>query len=136
MALCSRVGVLPPVLFAALVLGLAAAAPVRGQGKPNPCEADVKKFCATVQPGKGAVAACLRKHESELSAECQAARKEAQQAFKQRADAFAAACEEDTAKFCPGVKPGGGRIAACLKEHTAKLSSACAEQVSAVGRKQ
>lgn len=41
-------------------------------------------------------------------------------------------CAEDIQKLCKDVKPGGGRIAACLKENEKKLSKACAERQAAV----
>lgn len=34
-------------------------------------------------------------------------------------------CVEDAKKLCPGVEPGQGRVAACLKEHKDQLSQAC-----------
>jgi hypothetical protein len=34
-------------------------------------------------------------------------------------------CADDISKFCKDVKPGGGRIANCLKEHENDLSPAC-----------
>jgi hypothetical protein len=34
-------------------------------------------------------------------------------------------CKSDVAKFCAGVKAGGGRIIACLKEHEAELGESC-----------
>ena len=34
-------------------------------------------------------------------------------------------CKEDIKKFCADVKPGEGRIAKCLKEHKAELSTEC-----------
>lgn len=34
-------------------------------------------------------------------------------------------CKADAEKFCKDVKPGGGRIMACLKEHAAELSAEC-----------
>lgn len=37
------------------------------------------------------------------------------------------ACAADAAKFCKDVKPGEGRVAACLKEHEKELSKACTE---------
>ena len=35
------------------------------------------------------------------------------------------ACKADIKKVCAGIKPGGSRIATCLKEHVADLSDAC-----------
>jgi len=40
------------------------------------CAADVQKFCANVERGKGAMRACLEEHQANLSAECTAARAE------------------------------------------------------------
>lgn len=40
----------------------------------------------------------------------------------------AGACEADTAKFCKDIKPGGSRIADCLKEHEKELSKTCSER--------
>lgn len=37
-------------------------------------------------------------------------------------------CAEDAAKFCKDVKPGEGRVAACLKEHEKELSQACKDR--------
>ncbi len=37
-------------------------------------------------------------------------------------------CAEDAAKFCKNVKPGEGRVAACLKEHEKDLSQACRDR--------
>lgn len=36
-------------------------------------------------------------------------------------------CAADAKKFCGDVKPGGGRIAQCMKAHEAQLSPACQE---------
>ena len=37
-------------------------------------------------------------------------------------------CADDAAKFCKGVDPGGGRMAACLKEHEKDLSPGCKQR--------
>lgn len=34
-------------------------------------------------------------------------------------------CADDAAKYCRDVKPGGGRLAKCLKENEKQLSPAC-----------
>jgi hypothetical protein len=41
------------------------------------------------------------------------------------AQAVAQACKADVEKLCPGVQPGEGRIAACLKEHKTEVSKPC-----------
>jgi hypothetical protein len=38
-------------------------------------------------------------------------------------------CAEDAARLCKDVKPGGGAIAQCLKEHENELSAACKERM-------
>ncbi len=44
-------------------------------------------------------------------------------------------CTDDVAKFCKGVRPGGGAIAKCLQEHESDLSPACKEQISKAKQK-
>jgi hypothetical protein len=42
------------------------------------------------------------------------------------------ACREEIAQYCKGVKPGGGRILTCLKEHESALSPGCREKFTAI----
>jgi hypothetical protein len=42
-----------------------------------------------------------------------------------KAAATGKACIADVKKLCAGVKPGGGRIEACMKGHVAGISDAC-----------
>ena len=35
------------------------------------------------------------------------------------------ACKAAVEQTCPGIKPGGGRIKACLKEHNTTLKQLC-----------
>jgi hypothetical protein len=85
------------------------------------CEADQKKFCAGVAVGKGRVRRCLRGHLAELSAECKAQFK----GGRRGGASFGFPCQEDLKKHCEGVKPGEGRVLACLREHEAELSDGC-----------
>ena len=39
-------------------------------------------------------------------------------------------CMDDAKKLCPGVEPGQGRIAACLKEHKDQLSQGCKANIA------
>ena len=54
-----------------------------------------------------------------------AARAEHDGASKEHVDGRAAACKADAEKFCKDVKPGGGRVMACLKAHEDQLSDSC-----------
>ena len=44
-------------------------------------------------------------------------------------------CADDLAKFCKDVKPGGGRLERCLKEHEKDLSPECKASIGAARAK-
>jgi hypothetical protein len=90
----------------------------------HPCVADAQKFCKDVEPGQGRIAACLKQHESELSADC----KQRQAGFREQVQELTEACKDDAQKFCAGVQPGAGRIARCLQQHADHLSPGCKAQ--------
>ena len=46
-------------------------------------------------------------------------------AAAQNRGALRAACQADFAKNCPGIKPGGGRLVACMREKQASFSDGC-----------
>ena len=50
--------------------------------------------------------------------------------------ALAGACKQDIATLCPDVKPGEGRIAACLKTNRRQLSAGCKEAIKEHRREQ
>ncbi len=39
-------------------------------------------------------------------------------------------CAEDIARFCKDIRPGGGRIIACLNEHEKELTSDCRSKLT------
>ena len=41
------------------------------------------------------------------------------------------ACKADAEKLCPGIQPGGGRLAGCFKEHKKDLSADCKKELGA-----
>ena len=112
--------------FALLAAVFATGAYAQGKGGKGegPCAADAKKFCGDVEPGGGRIAKCMKSHEAELSPACQAQIK----AAKERIEEVREECKADTEKFCKGIKPGQGRILACLKSHQAELAPACAAE--------
>ena len=44
-------------------------------------------------------------------------------------------CKADAARICPGIEPGGGRLAGCLKEHKNEVSIGCAKALKAIKAK-
>jgi len=109
-----------------LVTGMSLNLQAQQAKKDNPCTQDIKKFCKDVKPGGGRIVQCLKQHESELSQQC----KDYQTGLKEKAAAGARDCKADTAKFCKDVKPGGGRIVQCLKQHESELSEACRKHLT------
>lgn len=69
------------LLAATFVAGILGAGSARA-GADGPCRADAKKLCKGVQRGEGRILACLKEHESELSAAC----KEKLQQAKEKKD--------------------------------------------------
>ncbi len=45
------------------------------------------------------------------------------------AQAFPAACQPDLAQFCSQVRPGGGRLKSCMKQHFAEVSPGCKQAI-------
>jgi hypothetical protein len=41
-------------------------------------------------------------------------------------------CKPDAKRLCPGVPPGGGRIARCLKAHKMEISVGCAKTLQRI----
>ncbi|HET7764918.1 MAG TPA: cysteine rich repeat-containing protein [Burkholderiales bacterium] len=114
--------------FALLAAGLAAGASAQDSAKAGkasgPCAEDAKKFCGDEKPGGGRIARCMKRHESELSPACQGQMKKAEERLEQVKEE----CNADAKKFCKGIRPGQGRILACLKSHQSELAPACAAE--------
>ena len=45
------------------------------------------------------------------------------------------ACSEEIAQYCKGVKPGGGRLLVCLKEHEKDLTPSCREKIAGIEKR-
>ncbi|EFJ50582.1 hypothetical protein VOLCADRAFT_103797 [Volvox carteri f. nagariensis] len=99
------------------------------------CKVDADKFCNVTWffgYKSGQVIACLRDMKAQVSKPCK------QQLFKVMLEAAVdiqadpmlyEACKEDSENLCKGVKNGGGRIQACLRDKRMQLSWACEEQL-------
>lgn len=109
------------ILFLCAALALTASS----FAQENPCKADLQKLCE----GKTGLdmIKCMKDHSGDVSDSC----KIKVAAVKADAVEVGAACKDDAAKLCKGVKPGLGAIAECLKANTAKLSPACKTTLAA-----
>jgi hypothetical protein len=99
------------VVAAAIAAGLLQVHAARAQ---DPCAEDMKQFCADVRVGGGRVQDCLRKNAAKLSPACSAKRATADARFQSLVVEFSAMCRRDADRLCSEVKPGGGRVVACL----------------------
>ena len=93
--------------------------------KSGPCKADVQKFCKNVRSGNGRVMRCMKQYDRHLSDACRQHIAE----VKEKTSVFANVCGKDVKKFCADVKPGDGRVYACLKQHRPDLAARCADYV-------
>ena len=110
---------------AALCAGLAVSGSALAQA-PS-CKADLAKFCPQAKPGGGQIAACLKQNRAQLSGPC----KERVGQMKELLKEVHQACEEDIHFLCDGIQPGGGRIAACLKQNAGEVSAGCKARIGA-----
>jgi hypothetical protein len=119
------------------------------------CGADYRVHCAGIPPGGSASIACLKRNITTLSGTC----KQALGAVAGIAPAATAAavappppvepapllvtpreelfmlrtaCGGDYAAFCRGLRPGAGRIAACLHYNSASLSPRCQQALTSL----
>jgi hypothetical protein len=85
------------------------------------CRADVERLCAGIPPGKGRIPACLKANAAQLSPACKAEL----DSVAQKVRDVQAACRDDAANYCAGVKTGEGNMLRCLRENRSMLSPGC-----------
>lgn len=113
------------ILLSLALFSLPAFAEGDGDHEKGPCREDVKKLCAGIEPGGGAILKCMKEHEGQVSAGCKAHLEQKKGELKEKFGQAREACKEDKEKFCKDVKPGGGAIIKCMKSHEAELSAGC-----------
>lgn len=104
----------------------------------NGCKTELESYCAKVTPGQGRVIACLYAYGDKLSGRCEYALYDAAAQLERMVAALtyvANECDEDIDKLCAKVEAGEGRIAACLKENSSKISKRCSQAMADVGIK-
>jgi hypothetical protein len=102
------------------------------------CEKELKMYCKDVTPGEGRGLACLYAHNDKLSSQCEYALYDASAQLERAINAMSYAvneCREDLTKFCSGMKPGEGRLVACLEKNDAQVSKRCKQALKDTGMK-
>jgi hypothetical protein len=107
------------LLVAAVLLGAPAAL------ADDPCASDVKELCAEVKPGGGRIEQCLRQAKENVSLACRERLDTWDKKARSLLEEFSLACEVDIGRLCGEVKPGEGRVMACLIKREHELSSSC-----------
>jgi len=96
------------------------------------CKTELETHCKNVTPGEGRLLACLYAYEDKLSGRCEYALYDASVQLERVVGALtyvANECEADLKKYCAGLEPGEGRLAACLKKNEQKLEERCQQAV-------
>jgi hypothetical protein len=94
------------------------------QGPIAACAPDIQAQCAGHSGVEGR-AACIKTRFKDFSLPCQLAMVKTRVVGK--------ACRADIKMNCAGIKPGGGRIETCIKDHFADMSDACKEAIAQAG---
>jgi hypothetical protein len=108
----------------------------RMRGLSRDCAQDRARLCPGVVPGRGRVVACLQRERGrvrEPACRRQILRLMGLSVGDYRLDyALRDACEADVRRQCAHVRPGGGRVHACLRQHDRSLSARCRREVARV----
>lgn len=96
-----------------LALLLAASAPAFAVDAPSAsaCRDDIRTLCSSVKPGGGRALACLKQHESELSAACKTALPTLER------------CAVELKAVCGDA--GRREARSCMRDNADKLSAEC-----------
>lgn len=102
------------------------------------CEKEIKSNCSKVTPGEGRVLACIYAYNDKLSNQCEQALYDAAVQLERAVQALvyiANECDADIQKLCADIRPGDGRIAACLNKNAATVSKRCNQALEQVQAK-
>ena len=137
----------PPVTAQPSSAGTSKSSQAQLRNVRQACGVEYRMHCAGIPPGGVASIACLKRNVVTLSGACQQALGAVAGVTNAAATAAVApppaepapllvtpreelfmlrtACGADYANFCRGLRPGAGRIAACLHYNSANLSPRC-----------
>ena len=90
------------------------------------CKTDITEHCQEAGKNKGKVLKCLKDNKENLEPTCKAKMRKVLRKMRRRQ--AKRACKADVKTHCAGIKPGKGRIKACLKSNMDKLSQSCKDR--------
>ena len=102
------------------------------------CQTEIEDYCSQVTPGEGRLLACFYAHENKITVQCINALYDGMATLERAVEAIsyvAGQCREDIQSQCAATVPGEGRIAECLLNKKAELSSRCSGAIDEVGLK-
>ena len=102
------------------------------------CQNEINSYCSEVTPGEGRIMACFYAHENKLTVQCVNALYDGIAALELAVKTIsyvADQCRQDIQSLCGATVPGEGRIAVCLLDKKAELSSTCKTAINEVGLK-
>jgi len=102
------------------------------------CSKELDTYCKAVTPGEGRILACLYAYSDKLSGQCEYALYDAAVQLERALTALsyvANECRTDLQKFCSDIKPGEGRLMACIDKNEKQVSSRCKAAMKEVGLK-
>jgi hypothetical protein len=94
------------------------------------CGSDIKKYCQSITPGGGRVAACLYANNDKITGQCTLAMYVASERLAATMASLAhlaktTSCRSDLRQYCRGIPAGRGRLYNCLKKNRATLTDGC-----------
>ncbi len=92
------------------------------------CKKELETYCKDVTPGEGRVLACLYAYEDKLSGQCEYSLYDAAVQLERALTALtyvANECRDDLKKFCSDIRPGKGRLLACIDKNEKQVSGRC-----------
>jgi hypothetical protein len=102
------------------------------------CKTELDTYCKNVTPGEGRIVACLYAFSDKLSGQCEYALYDAAAQLERALTALtyvANECRDDLQKFCANIKPGEGRLLACMDKNEKQVSSRCKQAMKDTGLK-
>lgn len=102
------------------------------------CHSEINSYCSQVTPGNGRMLACFYAHENKLTVQCVNALYDGMATLERAVETIsyvASQCRQDIDTLCGATVPGEGRIAECLLDKKAGLSSPCRSAIDEVGLK-